>query len=344
MKEIPKVSIGIPTFNRADLLSDAIESVLNQTYKNLEIIVSDNGSVDHTKKVVEYYQKISDLIPIRYKRFEETVPMHENWNKPLLSSKATYFGWLQDDDLLFPDFVEHAVEQFEKDKHLKVYTCYAQYAPEPLTESSLSVWGPPFRLNMANCESLTMKGYEYIPFAIFDTTGFSPVALFSRESLVKNIEYVGKEYGLCNERMIVIQTAMNDHVTIQARIGGLYRSHSNQLSYLVRDKQEVERQLRLYYKDLDKIYNKLGDKIWNQFNLYIKRVDSTRLLKWERDFVSYKNDNPLNKKASKILSSYIDSKVNKNIFFYISEWGKNINKKSNLLMFQIYRKIKRWKG
>lgn len=144
--------------------------------------------------------------------------------------------------------------------------------------------------------------------------------------------------------MIVIQTAMNDHVTIQARIGGLYRSHSNQLSYLVRDKQEVERQLRLYYKDLDKIYNKLGDKIWNQFNLYIKRVDSTRLLKWERDFVSYKNDNPLNKKASKILSSYIDSKVNKNIFFYISEWGKNINKKSNLLMFQIYRKIKRWKG
>ncbi len=53
----PKVPLIKPTYNRADLLPRAIESVLNQTFKDFELIIVDDGSTDNTKEIVQEYQK-----------------------------------------------------------------------------------------------------------------------------------------------------------------------------------------------------------------------------------------------------------------------------------------------
>ena len=52
-----KISVLVPTYNCVPYLKRALESVLNQTFKDFEIIVINDGSVDNTKKVVESYQK-----------------------------------------------------------------------------------------------------------------------------------------------------------------------------------------------------------------------------------------------------------------------------------------------
>jgi len=61
----PLVTIGIPTYNRADgFLKQAIKSAASQTYTNLEIVISDNASTDHTEKVVKNF----GIVNLRYIR------------------------------------------------------------------------------------------------------------------------------------------------------------------------------------------------------------------------------------------------------------------------------------
>lgn len=60
------VSVYIPTHNRAELLSNAVKSVINQTYKNIEIIICNDGSGDNTDDVVNKLQKEYKDIPIVY--------------------------------------------------------------------------------------------------------------------------------------------------------------------------------------------------------------------------------------------------------------------------------------
>lgn len=65
----PLVSVVLPTYNRAELLPRSVESVLNQTYKNFELIIIDDGSTDNTKEVVqEYAKKDKRVIYLRHKK------------------------------------------------------------------------------------------------------------------------------------------------------------------------------------------------------------------------------------------------------------------------------------
>jgi glycosyltransferase involved in cell wall biosynthesis len=99
----PKVTIGIPTYNRADgYLKQTLESALNQTYQNLEIIVADNCSTDNTKI---YVNSISDP-RIRYFRHNKNIQPNDNFNFCVEQAKGDYFLLLHDDDLIDDDFVE----------------------------------------------------------------------------------------------------------------------------------------------------------------------------------------------------------------------------------------------
>jgi len=96
------VTIGIPTYNRADgYLRQALESALNQTYKNIEVIVSDNCSTDNTEAVVRAF---SDQ-RLRYFRHDENIGANNNFNFCVEQARGDYFLLLHDDDMIDSDFV-----------------------------------------------------------------------------------------------------------------------------------------------------------------------------------------------------------------------------------------------
>lgn len=107
-----KVTIAIPTLNRAEYLRIALESALGQTYPNIEVVVSNNASPDHTAAILK---AISDP-RVRVLEQSCTISMMENWNKCLDAASGEYFLLLSDDDVLEPSAIEEMVEVFERNK------------------------------------------------------------------------------------------------------------------------------------------------------------------------------------------------------------------------------------
>jgi len=108
--EQPNVTIAIPTYNRVTFLKKAVDSALEQTYKNIEIIVSDNASSDNTLELLTSYDD-DRLIVIRQ---ETNIGMIRNWNACLAKATGELFLLLSDDDFLEPT----AIEEMSK-----VFTC-----------------------------------------------------------------------------------------------------------------------------------------------------------------------------------------------------------------------------
>ncbi len=103
----PLITIGIPTFNRADgYLRQALESAVNQTYPNIEIIVSDNCSSDQTEALVESFSSPR----IKYHKHSHNIGASNNFNYCLEQAEGKYFLLLHDDDMIDPDFIDSCIK------------------------------------------------------------------------------------------------------------------------------------------------------------------------------------------------------------------------------------------
>ena len=99
----PLVTIGIPTYNRANAnLLAAINAALNQTYENLQVLVGDNASSDHTPELVT---SINDPRLV-YVRHSKNIGANANFNYLLNHAEGEWFLLFHDDDLIDSDFVE----------------------------------------------------------------------------------------------------------------------------------------------------------------------------------------------------------------------------------------------
>lgn len=108
----PLVSVIIPNYNYANYVSEAVDSVLGQTYENIEIIVIDDGSKDASKEILQSYgDKITTV-------FQENAGVSAARNNGFKNSVGKYIAFLDADDVWFPEKIAKQVELFEKEKDL----------------------------------------------------------------------------------------------------------------------------------------------------------------------------------------------------------------------------------
>jgi len=105
---MPKVSVIIPTYNRAGYIEEAIDSVLAQTYKDFEIIVIDDGSTDKTRKVLRKYTGQIRYFP------QENQGVAVSRNKGIAVSRGEYVAFLDSDDAWLPKKLERQVAFLEE--------------------------------------------------------------------------------------------------------------------------------------------------------------------------------------------------------------------------------------
>ena len=107
-----KVSIIIPAYNAENYIRKSLDSVVNQVYKNLEIIIVDDASTDDTKKIIKEYAEKDDRI----------IPFYQSKNKGVSSARNTglkaatgdYIVFVDSDDELTPDAIRRMVDMADK--------------------------------------------------------------------------------------------------------------------------------------------------------------------------------------------------------------------------------------
>jgi glycosyltransferase involved in cell wall biosynthesis len=109
----PHVSIGMPVFNGEKYLKEALNSILAQTHRDFELIISDNASTDRTQQICrEYATKDSR---IRYYRNEINIGAPKNFNRVFELSSSEYFKWASSDDMHAPTYLQKCVSILETD-------------------------------------------------------------------------------------------------------------------------------------------------------------------------------------------------------------------------------------
>lgn len=191
----PLVSVGIPTFNRPEGLRKTLECITNQTYKNLEIIVSDNCSPgNETENVVKEFMKKDPRI--HYYRQETNKGMTYNFNFVLEKSSGEYFMWAADDDEWDSNYILKCVNILNK--YPDVVLCTSHSA---LINSKREI----IRLYSENCNTIGLSKIERLKKTILE--------------IIQNTTFYGLRRIDITKRLLIQNKYGYDHV------------HMMQLSY-----------------------------------------------------------------------------------------------------------------
>jgi glycosyltransferase involved in cell wall biosynthesis len=112
-KPVPKLSIGLPVYNAEQLLPQALDHLLAQTFEDFELVICDNASTDRTSQICRDYARRDARI--RYVRNDRNLGANPNYNRTYELSAAPLFKWAAHDDLYERTYLENCVRILDRD-------------------------------------------------------------------------------------------------------------------------------------------------------------------------------------------------------------------------------------
>lgn len=198
---MPKVSICIPTYNRANFLIYAVDSVLRQSYSDFEIIICDDGSTDHTSEVISQWHDPR----IRYIKHAANIGRSQNMRSGFAAAAGTYFIKFDDDDALTPQFLEKTVAVLEAEPCID-FVCTNHWIinqknerVESATMANSARWGKD-KIKQGVIPDLMTETFKYQSLQVGST-------LFRRTCLAE-VDYMRPEADGCEDFDLLVRLAI----------------------------------------------------------------------------------------------------------------------------------------
>lgn len=124
MEKIPKVSIIVPIYNTKKYLKNCLDSILNQTYKNLEIILVDDGSTDNSGKIADDYAKKDKRVKVIH---QKNAGQSTARNNGLKKATGDYISFIDSDDSVAKTFIKKLLTPYLNDTNVSLTVCGLRY-------------------------------------------------------------------------------------------------------------------------------------------------------------------------------------------------------------------------
>jgi glycosyltransferase involved in cell wall biosynthesis len=133
----PKVSVVMPTYNAATYVDQAVQSVLNQTFRDFEFIIVDDGSLDGTSSILDKYQELDGRVRVHHQENEGMIPA---LNRGCRLARGQYIARMDADDVSFPQRLEKQVEYIETHRDIGVLGAWIAIEKNGIANGN---WCPP---------------------------------------------------------------------------------------------------------------------------------------------------------------------------------------------------------
>ena len=308
MKPKKLVSVGIPTYNRCDLLVNAVNSVLNQSYELFEIIISNNNSSDNTKAILNKY----DDKRIKIYNQDKNIGVVNNWNFCLKKSKGDYFIMLSDDDEFEVDCINNLVKGFVNDK-ISISLGYAQVInSEKLKKNELNTNN---HIDVINGNLFVKKCLKY------NLVAYPSALMFNADLAKEKGNY--PNVGTSTDFALAINLASSSFVSIINSYVCKYRVHEKSISRTIKSIDNYE-----LFLEWSKKNKNLNSTIKNKIREYV--ID--QIFKF-----TLRNIFRGNTKSAKISYQKLNSISNNYILKFILALA---NTKFSKIIYSIRKKIK----
>ncbi|MEK3913804.1 glycosyltransferase family 2 protein [Paenibacillus sp. FSL H7-0331] len=222
--DLPLVSVVIPAYNRPHTLQIAIESVLEQTYPNIEIIICDDSTDDRVQEMMVPY--LHSFPQIKYHRNERNLFL-ANWHKCYDLASGEYINYLMDDDVFHQDKIKKMMYFFNEFDNISLVTSYRQ----TIDESGQFL--PPIHATARLYqETRIMDGKMLGNVALaccLNVIGEPTTVMFRKKDLTELYGvYKGKQYSLINDMAAWLLLLSKGNAVYISEALSYFRRHPNQ--------------------------------------------------------------------------------------------------------------------
>jgi len=245
-KAMPKVSVVIPVFNGERFVKDAVDSVLNQTYKDVELIVVDDGSTDGTRQIVEAF---GSKVIYKYQPNAQTGTSCPAYNAGISMASGEYLAFLDHDDRWYPDKL--ATQVAILDGHLDVGLTYSQL--DDVDEHGNPI-GKKTWAQRRGIKTDLLGDFREILKRRFPTTG--PSTMMARRDVLERIGGFDSSTPPCGPADVELCVLAGEvsKLYFVARSLGQYRVHQGQMTHQRRGEMYPH-----YVVLLDTLWNRWKD-------------------------------------------------------------------------------------
>lgn len=269
----------MPTYNYAHFIGEAIESALNQTFTDFELIIIDDVSSDNTDEVVTRY--LTDP-RVRYYKNEKNLGLSQNFNKSLEYANGEFIKFLLADDRFFPSLLE------------KFVTIMDKYPDVSLVTSNREMFGTQTkqrRLPLSNYQKGSAVIYESLKEGAGNWIGEPTTVMFRKADL--SVGKFSTDYLCLVDWEMWLRLLTKGNCYIIPENLSAFRTHGSQASKL------ITRNFRFTFEEY-RFYKMIQEK--NPYNIDLKKIDIDRMVQRRATYCAgamYKTVSSLHKKQSR---------------------------------------------
>ena len=270
---MPKVTIGMPTYNSQMFLEQAIVSVLSQTYQDFELVICDNCSSDDTERIINLYSEKDSRI--RFFKNPENLGLFENCNQCIRHSSGEYINIMHSDDVMLPRNIEVKVEIFEKYPNVGLVGSSIEVIDgenNPVTWDLNPDWSK-------YKQDIIESGRDWLINKISANNPICFPYVFLRKSVLDKSGLFNSKYAFVGDFDMWLRVALHCDVYFIQETLGKYRWHQNNISHQYNILTELTEIAQIW------------DELINQLNLPSEQLLSMeqRIFKGLFDYFIVKN-------------------------------------------------------